>query len=441
LLGVILSTKLGVTTVLQDLPVEMQYILNTFAFLMNGVLVMWMAAGFSMLEAGMVRTKSVSSILLKNISLFSIACLAYWFFGYHLMYTDVASHGGLIGSFMPWSFGETPTSLEPGAYAPASDWFFQMVFVATAASIVSGTLAERIKIWPFLMFVGVLTAFIYPITGAWHWGGGWLSEMGFADFAGSTVVHSVGGWAALIGAIILGPRAGKYNKDGKVNPMPGSALPLATLGTFILWMGWFGFNGGSQLALGSVADATAMANIFVNTTLAAAAGVIAAIHYSSVVYKRIDLTMVLNGALAGLVAITAGPDTPTPLLTVFIGAVGGILASMAVPLLDKLKIDDVVGAIPVHLVAGIWGTMAVPLSNSDASYTVQAIGIAAYGGAVMAVSLIVWLALRYTVGIRAEGSAEHLGLDEAELKTAAYPEFAASTQTTEYQHPEVVPGH
>ncbi len=414
---------------------EIQYILNTFAFLMNGVLVMWMAAGFTMLEAGMVRTKSVSTILLKNIALFSIAVLAFWGIGYNLMYMGV--DGGWIGTALPWSPSDAmPT--EGGAYASASDWFFQMVFVATAASIVSGTVAERIKLWPFLFFTLALTAIIYPVVGSWHWGGGWLSELGFVDFAGSTVVHSVGGWAALVGAILLGARSGRY-ENGKVNAMLPSALPLATLGTFILWMGWFGFNGGSQLALGTFADATAMANIFVNTGLAAAAGVVATLAYCHVVYKRIDVTLVLNGALAGLVAITAGPDTPTPALAVLIGAVGGILAAMAVPVLDKFKIDDVVGAIPVHLVAGIWGTMVVPWSNPDASYLTQGIGVLAVGVAVSGASFVVWYALKKTVGLRATETAQLEGLDKAELGMSAYNDMPTAPPT-DYAQP-VIAGH
>ena len=414
---------------------DLQYILHTFAFLMNGVLVMWMAAGFTMLEAGMVRTKSVSTILLKNIALFSIAILAYLFVGYNLMYTGV--DGGWMGTFASWLPSDAmPT--EGGAYASSSDWFFQVVFVATAASIVSGTVAERIKLWPFLAFVAVLTAVIYPLVGSWHWGGGWLSELGFVDFAGSTVVHGIGGWAALIGAILLGSRTGKYT-DGKVNAMLPSALPLATLGTFILWMGWFGFNGGSQLALGTYADATAMANIFVNTGIAAAAGVMATMAYCQMVYRRIDVTLVLNGALAGLVAITAGPDTPSPLLAVFIGGMGGVLASITVPILDKFKIDDVVGAIPVHLVAGVWGTMVVPLSNPDASYATQAIGVVAVGAGVSALSFVVWYVLKRTVGLRATETAQLEGLDKTELGMSAYNDIESAPPTS-YAQP-VVSGH
>jgi len=308
-----------------------------------------------------------------------------------------------------------------------SDWFFQMVFVATAASIVSGTLAERIKVWPFLIFVVVLTAVIYPIQGAWTWGGGWLSQLGFSDFAGSTIVHSVGGWAALTGAIILGARRGKYGPGGRVNPMPGANLPLATLGTFILWFGWFGFNGGSQLALGSAADATAMAIVYVNTNLGAAAGVVAAMALSQAIYKKIDLTMALNGAIAGLVSITAGPDLQNHLLAIVIGGVGGCLVVIAVPLLDKLKIDDVVGAIPAHLVAGIWGTLAVAIFGGG-DLVAQITGIVAIGAFVSLASAVLWLALKATMGIRVSAEHEDLGLDMAELGMEAYPEFGRGSR-------------
>jgi Amt family ammonium transporter len=313
-------------------------------------------------------------------------------------------------------------------YSVMSDWFFQMVFVATAASIVSGTLAERIKVWPFLIFVIVLTGVIYPIQGAWTWGGGWLADLGFSDFAGSTIVHSVGGWAALTGAIILGARRGKYGRGGRVNPMPGANLPLATLGTFILWFGWFGFNGGSQLALGSAADATAMAIVYVNTNLGAAAGVVAAMALTQVLYKKIDLTMTLNGAIAGLVSITAGPDLQNHLLAIVIGAIGGCLAVIAVPLLDKLKIDDVVGAIPAHLVAGIWGTLAVGIFGGG-DLGVQILGILAIGAFVTVTSAALWLALKATMGIRVSEEHEELGLDKVELGMEAYPEFGHGSQT------------
>ena len=422
-----------------EVTAETQFIFNSFSFLMTGALVMWMAAGFAMLESGLVRTKNTASICLKNIALYSIAGLMYYLIGYSLMYVDV---DGFIGSFSllynpaPAELAlinadeATPELVEAaveGGYASMSDWFFQMVFVATAASIVSGTLAERIKVWPFLIFVVVLTGVIYPIQGAWTWGGGWLSEMGFSDFAGSTIVHSVGGWAALTGAIILGARKGKYGPDGRVNPMPGANLPLATLGTFILWLGWFGFNGGSQLALGSALDAAAMAIVFVNTNLAAAGGVVAAMLMAQLLYKKVDLTFALNGALAGLVAITAGPDLQNHLMSVIIGGIGGILVVASVPLLDRLRIDDVVGAIPVHLVAGIWGTLAVGIFGAG-DLVAQIIGIAAVGAFVSVASAIVWLALKFTVGVRVSEEVEDLGLDRAELGMEAYPEFGFGNQ-------------
>ncbi|MFH1806624.1 MAG: ammonium transporter [Pseudomonadota bacterium] len=406
---------------------ETAYILNTFSFLFSGVLVMWMAAGFSMLEAGLVRTKNVATILLKNITLFAIAGIMYYLVGYNLMYLDVS---GWIGSFGIWGPDDAAAlagDFEAG-YSATSDWFFQMVFVATAASIVSGTVAERVKLWPFLIFVVVLTAILYPITGSWTWGGGWLTEMGFLDFAGSTIVHSVGGWAALTGAIIIGARKGKFAADGSVHPMPGSNLPLATLGTFILWMGWFGFNGGSVLAMGSASDVIAIANVYANTSMAAAGGVVAAVILTQVLYKKVDLTMALNGALAGLVSITAGPDTPSIGAAIIIGAIGGILVVVAIPLLDKLKIDDVVGAVSVHLVAGIWGTMAVPITNADASFAVQATGVVAMGAFTIVTSAIVWLVLKYTIGVRLSEEDESLGADASELGLEAYPEFGKGSQ-------------
>ena len=404
---------------------ETAYILNSFSFLVNGALVMFMAAGFAMLESGLVRSKNTATICLKNITLYSLAGIMFYLVGYNLMYMDVT---GYIGTFMPWAADDAAAAALTGAdgeptYSSSSDWFFQMVFVATAASIVSGTVAERIKLWPFLIFTVVLTAIIYPIQGSWTWGGGWLTEMGFADFAGSSIVHSVGGWAALTGAIILGARKGKYGSDGSVHPIPGANLPLATLGTFILWLGWFGFNGGSVLALGSAGDAIAMANVFANTNMAAAGGVVAAVILTQVVYKKVDLSMALNGAIGGLVSITAGPDAPTLGSAMLIGAVGGAIIVFAVPLLDKLKIDDVVGAIPAHLLCGIWGTMAVPITNPDASYVTQLIGVVGIGGFVIVTSAIVWLALKFTIGIRADEEAEVTGLDKVELGLEAYPEF------------------
>jgi ammonium transporter, Amt family len=408
---------------------ETQYILNTLSFLMHGFLVMWMAAGFAMLEAGLVRKRSVGTQLLKNIAVYSVAGILFYLIGYNLMYNGV--DGGWFGSFAIWTPDDSAALAEQGAdfsggYAASSDWFFQMVFVATAASIVSGTLAERIRVWPFLLFSAVLTGIMYPITGAWQWGGGWLSELGFSDFAGSTLVHSVGGWAALAGAILLGARAGKFGPGGQVYPMLGSSLPLATLGTMILWLGWFGFNGGSQLAMGSAADAVAIANIYVNTNLAAAGGLLASMALTQIVYKKIDLSMVLNGAIAGLVSITAEPLTPSPGLAILIGAVGGVLAVVAVPLLYKLRIDDVVGAIPAHLVAGIWGTIAVPISNPGTSFTTQLVGIIAVGAFTFFGSLLVWSVLKGTIGIRLTEEDEHTGIDQVELGMEAYPEFGPS---------------
>jgi Amt family ammonium transporter len=386
-----------------------------------------MAAGFAMLESGMVRSKNVATICLKNISLFSIAGLMYWLVGYNLMYG--IEEGGYIGElFSVWSADDSAIGGDApdfsGGYAAGSDWYFQMVFCATTASIVSGTIAERMKLWPFLIFTLFLTGFIYPIVGSWEWGTGWLDAMGFSDFAGSTLVHSTGGWAALAGAIILGARAGKYGPNGEVTPIPGSSMPLATLGTFVLWLGWFGFNGGSQLALGSGADAAAISNIFINTNMAAAAGVVAAMVASNALYGKIDLTMALNGAIGGLVSITAEPLTPSIPAAAFIGAVGGVLVVLAVPLLDKMKIDDVVGAIPAHLVCGIWGTLIVPLTNGDASYGVQAIGVISVGIFTMVASGILWSILKAVMGIRVEDDGEMLGLDKTELGIEAYPEFS-----------------
>ena len=396
------------------------FIFTTLLFLLGGILVMWMAAGFAMLEAGLVRSKNVSMQCLKNITLYSVAGLMYWVVGYNLMYTGV--DGGFMGSIGAYSW-PTAGGSEGGDYSVASDWFFQMVFCATTASIVSGTLAERIKFWPFIIFVAILTGILYPITGSWQWGAGWLSEKGFSDFAGSTLVHSVGGWAALAGAILLGARAGKYGKDGKVQPMLGSSIPLATLGTFILWMGWFGFNGASQLAFGTISDAADVSKIFANTNLAACGGVVTAVILTQLVYKKIDVTMALNGALAGLVAITAEPLMPSALGSILIGSVGGAIVVFAVPLLDKLKIDDVVGAIPVHLLAGIFGTMIVPASNVDASYVAQFIGVASIGAFTMTASFIIWFVIKKTIGIRVSEEDEYVGLDQAEVGIPAYPEF------------------
>jgi Amt family ammonium transporter len=380
---------------------------------------MFMAAGFCMLEAGQVRSKNIAVICLKNIGLFSLAGVMYYLVGYNLMYDGV--DGGYLGSFSIFD-RSSDVDLETG-YAAASDWFFQMVFVATTASIVSGALAERIKIWPFFLFVAILTAFIYPIAGSWQWGGGWLSEMGFSDFAGSTLVHSVGGWAALAGVMVLGAREGKFGSDGTVNTLPGCSLPMTTLGVFILWLGWFGFNGGSQLALGSGADATAVADIFVNTSLAAAGGVLACMIVSKVTNSHTNIAATLNGAIAGLVAITAEPLTPSMGQAIVIGAIGGIICMYGMKLLDMLKIDDVVMAIPAHLFAGIWGTLAVAWTNPDASLVTQFIGVIAYGLFTLIASFIVWTLIRMTIGIRATKEDEEYGLDMSELGSVSYPDF------------------
>ena len=411
------------------LNADIGFIFTTFMFLVSGFLVFFMAAGFAMLEAGLVRGKNVAMQLTKNMALFSLASLFFYLLGYNLMYPgDGWTIQNVVGAF-------SVTALEPVGlegveadltYASVgSDFFFQLMFCAATASIVSGALAERIKLWPFLAFVIVLVAVIYPIQASWKWGGGFLDAMGFQDFAGSTVVHSVGGWAALTGAIILGPRLGKY-KDGKVNPMPGSNLALATLGTFILWLGWFGFNGGSQLYMDTSGNVADISRIFSNTNTAAAAGAVAALILSQLLYKKPDLTMILNGALAGLVSITAEPLTPSLVSATLIGAVGGVIVVFAVPLLDRFKIDDVVGAIPVHLFAGIWGTLAVCFTNSAASFSVQLTSIIIVGAFVTVSSAVVWLVLKAMFGLRVSEEAEITGLDRSELGMEAYPEFSGS---------------
>ena len=411
-------------------PTDSVFILNSLLFLVGGFLVFWMAAGFSMLEAGLVRSKNVTMQLTKNIALFSLATVFYYLIGYNLMYPlgSWSMDGilsGVWGVAILEAVGVGRDSADDYGYASTgSDFFFQLMFCAATASIVSGALAERIKLWPFLIFTVLLTAVIYPIQASWKWGGGFLDGMGFQDFAGSTVVHSVGGWAALTGAIILGPRIGKYAQDGKVNPIPGSNLALATLGVFILWLGWFGFNGGSQLAMGSIGDAADVSRIFSNTNAAAAGGAIAALILTQIMYKKPDLTMILNGALAGLVSITAEPLAPTLGQATVIGAVGGLLVVVSVPILDKFKIDDVVGAIPVHLIAGIWGTLIVPLTNSDASFGTQLYSIIIVGLFVVITTAIVWYVLKAVFGIRVDEEAEINGLDVSELGMEAYPEFS-----------------
>ena len=407
---------------------NLRYALDTFYFLVSGALVMWMAAGFAMLESGLVRSKNVATICLKNISLFAIAGIMYYLMGYNLMYMDVS---GFIGSLAVWAPSDV-TALtgvqDEATYSSTSDWFFQMVFVATAASVVSGTLAERIKLWPFLAFVVVLTGVIYPIQGAWTWGGGFLSTMGFVDFAGSSIVHGVGGWAALVGAIILGPRLGRFDANGASRPIPGSSMPLATLGTFILWFGWFGFNGASQLAMGTISDVNAIAAVSANTSMAAAGGVVAAMLFSQLRYGKVDLSMALNGALAGLVSITADPLSPSIGVAILIGGAGSVVASYAVTMLDKFQIDDVVGAIPVHLIAGVWGTLAVAITNPEATFVTQLIGVASIGSFVAITSAITWFVLKATVGIRLSEEEERVGSDLTDLGMEAYPEFGRGSQ-------------
>jgi len=411
-------------------PTDVVFILNSLLFLIGGFLVFFMAAGFAMLEAGLVRGKNVAMQLTKNMGLFSLAAIFYYLIGYNLMYPlgDWAVEGYLSGLFGPGvleAVGVTADAADDYSYASTgSDFFFQLMFCAATASIVSGAVAERIKLWPFLIFTVVLTSIIYPIQASWSWGGGFLGEViGFSDFAGSTIVHSVGGWAALTGAIILGPRIGKY-KNGRVVPMPGSNLALATLGTFILWLGWFGFNGGSQLAMGSVGDVADISRIFSNTNAAAAGGAVAALILTQVLYKKPDLTMILNGALAGLVSITAEPLAPSLGLATLIGMVGGVIVVLTVPMLDKMKIDDVVGAIPVHLFAGIFGTLVVPLSNTDANLWAQIQSIVIVGVFVVVTSAITWLILKGIFGIRVSEEDEINGLDVSELGMEAYPEFS-----------------
>ncbi len=396
---------------------DVKYVLDGFLFVIMGVLVMWMAAGFAMLESGLTRSKNNATVLTKNIALFAISCMMYYFIGYNVMYGEGSS---FIGSFSTISM-ETAAD---ASYPAAADFFFQVVFVATAASVISGSIAERMKLWPFLIFVVVLSGIIYPIQGHWTWGGSELGGViaGFSDFAGSTIVHSVGGWAALAGVLILGARKGKYTKDGKVKPIPGSNLTLATLGTFILWMGWFGFNGGSQLALGSKADIDGVALVVADTNMAACAGAIMAAILTQLLYKKVDLTMVLNGALAGLVSCTAGPDLG--MMVAFIeGIVGGALVVFAVPFFDKLRIDDPVGALSVHLVAGIWGTLAVGIFNPDVTILAQLKGIVVIGAFVFISSFIVWKILDLVMGIRVDEETEITGLDIHETGLECYPEF------------------
>lgn len=406
---------------------QLKYAVDTFYFLMCGALVMWMAAGFAMLEAGLVRAKNTTEILTKNIALYAIACTMYLLCGYFIMYSSDA--GGVMPNFGALIGDENAVDAvlaggdDAPYYSTRSDFFFQVVFVATAMSIVSGAVAERMKLWAFLTFAVVMTGFIYPVSGYWTWGGGFLSEAGFSDFAGSGIVHMAGAAAALAGVLVLGARKGKYGKDGSINAIPGANLPLATLGTFILWMGWFGFNGGSELKLSDVGEANAVAQVFVNTNAAAAGGVIAALITARLLFKKADLTMALNGALAGLVAITADPLSPTALVSTLIGAVGGTLVVFAIISLDKLRIDDPVGAISVHGVVGIWGLLAVPLTNTDATFGAQLLGIVSIFGWVFCASIVVWVVLKAVMGIRISEEEEYEGADLAECGMEAYPEF------------------
>ena len=414
-LGLILGFTFISSTAFAAVDPEVSYILNTLLFLIGGFLVMWMAAGFAMLESGLVTSKSVATIAAKNIGLYSIAGLMFWFVGYNLAYG--IPEGGFIGTFLPWS---DASSIETG-YSDGSDWFFQMVFCATTCSIVSGTMAERIKIWPFFLFCAVLAGIIYPIEMGWQWGGGHLAAAGFSDFAGSTLVHSAGGAAALAGAILLGPRLGRFNDGAKpMAPFASSSIPLATLGVFILWLGWFGFNGGSQLALGSFEDSTSVATIFINTNLAACAGVMVCAAVSRLVGGKTDVIMMLNGALGGLVAITAEPLTPSPIMAIIIGGIGGLVVYYGTLLLIKLKIDDVVGAIPVHGFAGIWGTLAVPLTNSGTNFGSQLYGILWINIFVFIIAFIIWYLMKISIGIRISEEAEKLGTDKAEVGVIAY---------------------
>ena len=415
---------------------NLRYALDTFYFLVSGALVMWMAAGFAMLEAGLVRSKNTAEILTKNVALFAIACVMYMLMGYNIMYPGDGN--GYIPAFdFSFMFGgdndpaevlaTNPDEWYDGSYySGMSDFFFQVVFVATAMSIVSGAVAERMKLWAFLFFAVVMTGFIYPMQGYWKWGGGFLDELGFNDFAGSGVVHLCGAAAALAGVLLLGARKGKYGPNGEIYPIPGANLPLATLGTFILWLGWFGFNGGSELIVSNVGEANAVAAVFVNTNAAAAGGVVAAMITARLLFGKTDLTMTLNGALAGLVAITAEPLAPTPLLATIVGAIGGVLVVFSIITLDKLRIDDPVGAISVHGVVGMWGLIAVVLSNGDATIGAQLTGLVVIFLWTFVMSLIVWGIIKAVMGIRVSEEEEYEGVDLAECGLEAYPEFTGA---------------
>ncbi len=396
---------------------EVGFIFNTLLFLICGFLVMFMAAGFAMLESGMVTSKSVSVICAKNIGLFSIAGIMFWLVGYNLAYG--IDPGGYIGKFIPWADG---SKIGTG-YSDGSDWYFQMVFCATTVSIVSGTMAERIKLWPFFVFAAILSGIIYPIVMGWQWGGGWLAELGFSDFAGSTLVHSTGGTAALAGAMIIGPRLGRFTKSGTpapLKPFAASSIPLVTIGVFILWLGWFGFNGGSQLAIGTAADAIAVSKIFINTFLAGAGGVLGAAIITRLHFGKTDVVQMLNGCIGGLVAITAEPLLPTPFAAILIGAVGGLIVVYGTKLLFSLQIDDVVGAIPAHLFAGIWGTLIVPATNSGANFSTQLIGVLSVNIFVFIVAYILFKIIKATIGLRLSKEGETKGTDVTETGVIAY---------------------
>ncbi len=396
---------------------EVGFIFNTLLFLVCGFLVMFMAAGFTMLESGMVTSKSVSVICAKNIGLYAISGIMFWVIGYNLAYG--IPEGGYIGKFIPWS---DASAIDKG-YADGSDWYFQMVFCATTVSICSGAMAERVKLWPFFLFAAILAGIIYPIVMGWQWGGGWLASLGFSDFAGSTLVHSTGGAAALAGIMMLGSRTGRFDKKGQpkaLQPFAASSIPLVTIGVFILWLGWFGFNGGSQLALGTFNDAVAVSKIFINTNLAACGGVMTAAIVTRLVIGKTDVVQMLNGAIGGLVAITAEPLTPSPLAAILIGSVGGLIVVYGTKLLFTYRLDDVVGAVPAHMFSGIWGTLAVPLTNPDTSFSSQLIGVLAINVFVFFVSYIVWTIMKKTMGIRLSKEGEKLGTDVTETGVIAY---------------------
>ena len=416
-IGVLISSLLISSGTYAAVDIEVAYIFNTFSFLVCAFLVMWMAAGFCMLESGLVTTKSVSTIAAKNIGKFAIVSVMFYLVGYNLGYGD--SDNPYFGSLEIWSDN---SSLETG-YSDYSDWLFQTLFVCATCSIVSGAVAERIKIWPFFIFSAILGGFIYPVQMSWEWGGGWLDSLGFADFAGSTLVHACGGAAALAGVMILGPRLGRFTDDGSpqnMAPFAASSIPLVTLGTFILWMGWYGFNGGSQLALGSFEDSTAMSRIFMNTQLAACGGCIAGAVITRILGGKTDIIMMLNGALAGLVSITAEPLMPSPMLAIVIGAIGGVIMYFGTNFLEKIKLDDVVGAIPVHMFAGIFGTLIVPISNPDTSFAIQLIGVGSVCVFVFVISYICFSIIKSSIGLRISNEAEKLGTDKAEVGVIAY---------------------